>query len=342
MAICNQYVDALVSETLGLGTDIQQFMAAFLAHPAILRLKEISFLGALSPKYALKLQSPLYTQKEYNHDCDDGSRFDHSVHVAALASRFCTQLNLPNEVHKYALLWGLCHDIGTWPLSHTGEPAFSVLTNTTSSRLRQLFITRNGQLPERLLLTDLLCTWGIKPNSLLDVLNKELPKGIDGIQPLVELIRSPITPDTMEGMWRSGKCFSVHFEEPEKLIDAVHSTFFGDSVIAEGSSKEILTFWRRKSTIYNRYINSQRAIRWESQLASALFELFDGISLQDSLQLQEADVVAQLEQTNLRRDWRVFRYKPPLEYYVHPLRKRKLEHDTSLSGLERVLRKRVF
>jgi hypothetical protein len=93
-----------------------------------------------------------------------------------------------------------------------------------------------------------------------------------------QVVRSPLTPDTLEGIWRCG----VVFEVPVTLPADVVAAFVRQrrTVCVEGKRMPaILEFWRSKSDIYQRFINREDVITWESAWALALEQCCTGMSL---------------------------------------------------------------
>jgi hypothetical protein len=79
----------------------------------------------------------------------------------------------------------------------------------------------------------------------------------------------------------------------------------------------ILEFWRSKSDIYRRFINREDVILWESAWAVALQRCCSGVSLADSLELGEEELVRAVARSGLPTPSRVVRYKEPQEYIIN-------------------------
>ena len=97
------------------------------------RLHRATFLGILSPKFA---EAALVDVPVSFTGIADGSRYDHSIGAASLLLDICNNLSLSEESCRYAVAWGLIHDIATWPLSHTGEAAFHQSSSVTVNLTR--------------------------------------------------------------------------------------------------------------------------------------------------------------------------------------------------------------
>lgn len=81
----------------------------------------------------------------------------------------CRKLNLSPTTTKYAVVWGLLHDIGTWPLSHTSEIAFSSILNIGSRELRNKIIMGDSSIPNSFRLNRKLIDIGIDLKTLLSL-----------------------------------------------------------------------------------------------------------------------------------------------------------------------------
>ncbi|MBI3818852.1 MAG: HD domain-containing protein [Planctomycetes bacterium] len=319
--------------------EIADIAGPLLESPAFRRLGEITFLGILSPRFAPFAHSPLFARTSKHIGACDGSRASHSLGVALIALDVARSLGCSPIVQRYAVAWGLVHDIATWPLSHTGEFAFSRLTGTSTSELRRKMVLGASQLPSTLHIKRPLAEIGVDSDRLLALFAKQ-PESLesDELYHFAAIVASPLTPDALEGIWRSGLVFGVHVPSPEKTRRAFQSLLFGPS-LPPGSSGSVLTFWRRKSTIYRSFINRPTVMRWESAWSLAIGDAFPNISLVDSLHLQEESIVERVLSRGIPepKSIEISRYKPPLEYLVRPRRRRSLSLETDLRHLQRIL-----
>ena len=124
----------------------------------------------------------------------------HSISVALIMQFIVKKLKLKIESLKYALCWALLHDIATWPLSHTGEAAFSKITNTSSNELRKMMILGESKLPSELTLRHQLKKIKVDPIILLELFEKKNSLVDIELKKIWQIIHSPITPDTLDGM----------------------------------------------------------------------------------------------------------------------------------------------
>ena len=313
------------------------------------RLYGVTFLGILSPRYSNLPGHPLSTRKVKKQTLQsDGSRADHSLAIAELILRFCDIFSLSTNARRYGFAWALIHDIATWPLSHTGEVAFSELTGISHKRLRYMMVVGDPSLPSEFQLSNHICEMEICPKKLLLLLSKKIDKisETDGeFSQIYSLIHSAITPDTLEGIYRSGSAIGVQVPDPRSIMDSFDTEevdYINDTIVRKRSSKAVLEFWRRKKKIYETYINSSRAVSFESRWSRGIRENFDHISLVESLLLDEADVVDRVAENELPACDSTLRYKPPQEYFLDNSLKRKrlLQSDYPIENLTGMLKRR--
>ena len=209
------------------------------------RLGKVTFLGVLSPKYHKDIKTSLFNTKKTTALLDDGTRLDHSVNVAKLMLNLVNQLNLDESVERYAVAWGLLHDISTWPLSHTGDAAFSNVTGITTKQLRNMIISNDKRLPPTLTLGDALNSMKVDTSILLSLFDRK-PSHLDNeLSILWQIIHSPITPDSLEGIWRSSGVFGIDIPSPSKVQESITKDLF-DPIINRSKSNAALSFWRNK------------------------------------------------------------------------------------------------
>jgi hypothetical protein len=302
---------------------------------AFVRLGRITFLGVLSPRYRTLPKFPFaHIGKIY-----DGSRAQHSLGVASIVLRMTSILALSLRAQRYAAAWALSHDLATWPLSHTGEAGFSQVTEINSRHLRRGMIEGANWLPRRLTVISQLREMQIEPDLLLALTEKDDSSLDLELRILQRLIHSPITPDSIEGMARSGAVFGVPVPRPEELIAALYRDVFSDVVVDRKRSSNILRFWRNKGQIYERHINLWRSIEFESSWSRSIEDAYRRISAVDSLLLSERELIYTVLSKGVPRFREVRRYKHPLIYATSPEldQKRLLRRDTRVEDLRKLL-----
>ncbi len=328
--------------------------------PAFVRLSGITFLGILSPHFdtrgsgsppAPSAPNPVDTRGsgsppapsapnpvESSSTPDDGTRADHSLGVAAIAVDLARRLGLSTTTQRYAAAWGLLHDIATWPLSHTSEPAFARLTGVSARELRQMMILGDSRIPSALQVNRALDDMGVHPRSLLALFRGPAPYASIELHLLAQVIRSHLTPDTLDGMWRTGHVYGVTVPAPEEILAVLGRNLF-DVTVAPGGISLIGEFWERKGRIYGDHINTPQAMRRDSTWSLAIERTFADISLAASLELSEADVIRAVQRMGLPSIDSCDRYKPPHEYRFCASSARRMVGWTPISSLSSVLLK---
>ncbi len=321
-----------------------------LQSPAFQRLRDISFLGILAPRYWERVQPPacllLRSVGSKKAAGIGDSRADHSLAVARLCLSLVTKLGMPAVTHRYAVAWGLTHDIATWALSHTGEAAFSAITGTAVSKLRRMMILGSTQLPQELTVRRELAAMNVDARRLTSLFSREPPSASHrpnqteeehGMDALRSIVNCPLTPDTLDGIWRAGQELGLTVPEPGAVLESFGQSLFGP-MVPSACSRPALSFWRRKSDIYTRLINRKEVVSWESRCSMVLREHFASSSLVASLRLRDDALVAVLAGTPIGNSPSVFRYKAPRSYRLSAdhKRKRKLNGDTRVQQLDGV------
>lgn len=305
------------------------------------RLKKITFLGILSPKFTHFPDHPLSPTGVRRNIADDGSRADHSMGVAKLMLRFCDAFGFPEVTRKYAVSWALLHDIATWPLSHTGEAAFAMSTGVTHRELRQAMILGGEPLPRELDLSNDIKALGLDPRQLAGLFDARHEPEQYELRALHGVIHSAITPDTLEGIYRTGQSIGVFVPPPVTILDAIDATSpdIFDAIVRRKNSGPVLKFWRAKSVIYSNFINSDRAIIFESRWSHAIHLAYPQVSVFESLLLHEDDVIDTVQKRGLPTFEAVVRYKPPNKYFLHGSlkHKKRLRKDQPIRSLKGVL-----
>lgn len=272
---------------------------------AVQRLGGISFLGVLSRRYTRGLEDAP----------NEGSRLDHSIGVAELALQVSKQLQLGALAERYSVAWGLVHDIATWPLSHTSEPAFVNVTGVSGKVLRERIVLGHASLPRQLWLGSALREMGVEPRILLSLFERHPPNHLP-LRMLWQVTHSPLTPDTLEGIRRAGIAFGSAVPSPHLILRGIARSLF-DVTFRRSAWRSIRSFWVAKSKVYSHHINTRVAVRQESQWARAIEIAFPRTTLGKSMELIEEHILERVRQFELPQIEFAFRYKPPLAYMVN-------------------------
>ena len=303
------------------------------------RLYKISFLGILSPRFAYLPDHPFSRKKEVKtgQTQDDESRAHHSLEVATLVLRFCDLLSLSEQTRKYAVAWALLHDIATWPLSHTSEAAFTSITGLTHKALRRKMVMGDSSFPKDYWMKDAILEMGIEPNLLIALFDKNGKPNDQCFGQLHSFIHSPITPDTLEGIQRARRAFGIHVSSPGSVLASFENDLF-DTMIARRHSGPVLKFMREKKEVYEKYINTQHAIIYESRWTDAIKNMYGSLSLVESFELMENEMVARVFQSGLPEFQAIGRYKAPRTYIIDETlrKKRTLLVDRKLEDLDQI------
>ena len=303
------------------------------------RLHNISFLGILSPRFAHLPDHPLSPKKDTKTRLlrDDASRADHSLAVANIVLTFCERFSLAEQTRRYAIAWALLHDIATWPLSHTSEAAFTRITGVTHKALRHKLIIGDPSIPKDYRLGDAIRQMDIDPDQVLVLFDKSTKPKDPCLDLLYSFIHSAVTPDTLEGIYRSRHALGIDVLPPSDVLASFERDLL-NTMIPRKHSRPVLKFMREKKEIYEKYINTQQAIEYESRWTDAILLLFGSISLIDSLELMEDEVVTQVCQLGLRDFQSVGRYKAPRQYIIDKTlaKKRILLRDQRLEDLDHI------
>ncbi len=317
---------------------IKELCEPVLQEPSFTRLNEITFLGVLSPKFDNLMPDCEYKPVwNYRKLYNDGTRKDHSLGVASIILDQVEYFNFNEKNKKLAVCWALLHDIATWPLSHTSEPAFSSITKTSSRKLREMIILGSKQLPESFNITKSLKKSGIDPSVLIELFNKEHYPGDKDLKKLWCLIHSPVSPDTIEGMWRTGYVYHIKFPRAVEYQHKIHLNLF-EPYIDKTDSSLFISFWKSKSKVYSEHINSNSMLLWESAWSNSIKKYYSNVALIDSLNIKETDIINTVVKNGIDFGSRLNKYKEPQQYFVKN-NKRKLD-TINLSLLGEYLSKR--
>ena len=301
--------------TMGISGATREVVRPIVRSCAFGRLRGITFLGILSPTYKQVPDFPL----AYNRStmfASDRTRAHHSIAVASLAMQVSLDLGISEAAVGYAVAWGLLHDVATWPLSHTGEAAFSDSTNTNAGVLRRMMILGSDCLTPSLSLHVPLKEAGIDHETLLALFDKR-QSGFDQDLAIVHnLIHSALTPDTLEGMYRSGVVLGVEVPHPKLFVRGFERDLVADVRLKQDHSGVAFKFWRSKSRIYADHINNPRTVAFESKWSRTIQNRFGRLGLNESLALSEAEIVHRVTDTVTANPSDLLRYKPPSKYLI--------------------------
>jgi hypothetical protein len=326
--------------------NIAEIGRPILASWAFHRLQRVSFLGILSPRYRGLPGHPLQHTRVLS---DDGNRAQHSIGVAYLLHRLMVSFKYRNSTIAYGVAWALSHDISTWPLSHTGEAAFKHLIS--SSKLREKQIRGDSSLPRKFHIARQLSEMGVEGEVLLQLFNKKERPFDRDLAELWELLHSPVTPDTLEGMHRAAEVRSVRIPDPKLMVDSLYLDQTRSMRIRKSKSDLFFQFWRAKEKIYGGWINSAATVRFESAWSLAIRDSHQGIDTPHALDLQEEEMVqsAMHRFPHLREASQIdspdsdneLRYKPPLKYEIERnFRSRvRLPEDAKVKDLSSIFQK---
>lgn len=282
------------------------------------RLRGISFLGILSPRYAIISNNPIFKRGAINLSAcaKDGSRAEHCIGVARLAFQICEELRLTEEQKRYAAVWGLLHDLGNWPLSHTAQQAFSDVLGVRSKTVREWMVVSDQRVPRQYHVSDKLEACGIDPDRLLRLFQRSPDPDLQSVS---DLLRSKLTPDMIEGIWRSGRAFGLERYDPDSLRFAWCRDLANDFMIRPEYLSEAVCFWRTKREIYSRFFSSKSTVQFESKWSWAVRHYFQsvGISLESSLAMDEEWLVNEISENipKCRKD--IHRWKPPIKQTIN-------------------------
>lgn len=205
---------------------------------AFLRLKDISFLGAL----------------DYTHEGSDKikkqdrSRAGHSLYVAALANYISNLRHYPAELKRHLIIAGLLHDIGHAPLSHSAEPYIKKAIGYGHHEAGEQII--QGKVPIGRELYKLL-----RQHVDLELIVR-LIDATASTEDGGDLFSSPLNIDTIDGIIRS-HAYLTGFRSTQCRL-SIAKAAFGESL---PSRLNILdSFWDMKHRVYSNLINNEYSL----------------------------------------------------------------------------------
>lgn len=300
-------------------------LAPIVASRAFSRLGGITFLGALSPRFRSgNVQRAL-----------DGSRRSHSLGVALLNLGVARKLGFAEATQRYAAACGLLHDIGNWPLSHSGEWAFCRLTGRTTRELRRELIVGADTIPASLRLRDVVLSSGLDVDVLVAMLEHRHRDLAGELRELSCFLASPLVPDTFEGMWRCGGVLGIEVPKPDAVVG--YWVRDGHQIrVRRGSELSLIEFWRSKAQIYESFFNRPDIVCEESAWGQAILSQFAGLSPAASLALSEDDVVERVMACGLPTNVTFSRYKAPCGYRVNLSSGEQMPLDATLEQVAKI------
>jgi HD superfamily phosphohydrolase len=275
-----------------------------LGYSPILRLLNVSFLGALSS----------------GHDEVD-TRFQHSLGTAYIASTIADASRLTPRSRRYLVAHGLLHDIAHWPLAHTCEATFEELTRHSGKSLRAAMITGDPSVPSEYRIRMRLSRLGLDPAIVLALLEKRPvlrhPVGLE-VKAILDIVSSPINPDTLDGIFRSAHL--VHLPCPDPLEVVLAFTREADAVCIFRDRLPLLDdFWISKARVYRQFINRPDSKIWETRYAKAALERLRDANTRDALGYHEDRIRDELENWLAHvhdSDVTRFAFRPPRTYFI--------------------------
>jgi hypothetical protein len=309
--------------------EIVDQMGPVLDSAAFRRLDDITFLGILSPRYS----DVGAKHVKYVPGLSDGSRASHSLAVALLGWDLTRALGLPECAQRHILAWGLLHDIGNWPLSHTAEFAFTRLTDLTPRAIRREMVIGSKSIPEEFRLHDALRASGLDVQWLLGLFEHDMERLSGELRDVLAILASPLTPDAVEGMWRCGRLIEEPVVAPQSMIEWLFRSRTGQLCVRPDRAASVLAFWRSKMRIYESFFNAHEIIELESAWSQTIMQVFPRMSAAESMFVSESDVVARVMSRGLPAHAPFSRYKTPVAYDLVPEPERRLGEGPPLAQL---------
>ena len=199
-----------------------------LSSPSLVRLHEVSFLGAID--YLLS-PAPLEHHR---------TRLDHTIGVAAIAVLYAHTASLEELKRDELTAAALLHDVGHGPLSHTLEPFFEDKFGFDHHKIGHDIIL--GREPFDAKINNILFEFGLDPIriSLL----------IDGClydEAYNDAFAHPVNIDTIEAIDRSYNLINKEQAFPH-MGDVLHAHFCTEKSAFDD-------FWHRKADVYKYLID---------------------------------------------------------------------------------------
>ena len=212
----------------------------FAAVPAIRRLRDVSFLGAID---ASQPGTPF----------GSGSRLDHVIGVARITESICKARQLTTAQTSTCIAVAMLHDIGHTIFSHSGE-----------RYLKFKFRVDHNEMTKRKLFSEIDTIRSVARKHDVNMVHcmDYITHKINYKNSYVDnIFNNPLNPDTIEGIFRSATYFreEVRLDYFDKLIEFVSNTFPAGAQYGD-------YFWALKDKIYNQYIYSDASLQLENVL----------------------------------------------------------------------------
>lgn len=209
---------------------------------AFRRLQSIHFLGSID--YLLAVGNKGVEERH--------NRYDHSLAVATLASRFLQWHDIARDEYEAIVVSALLHDIGHAPLSHSLEPSFRSLFELDHHLVGERILRGEEKIGQRL-------SKALERNGINNFKVMALISGVgNGIGK--ELFSRQINIDTIEGIIRSASYQNrpAVLLNPLEVIDAF-------ARLGKGAEEILDEFWLLKNRVYSSVIQN-----WKGLIADLL------------------------------------------------------------------------
>lgn len=218
------------------------------------RLRNISFLGAIE-RFGKAENTRRYISA--------GSRYEHSLGVAALILHLRDHLNMSPGEFRIAFVHALLHDIGHGPFSHSSEDFFQHKYGIDHHTVLQKLI-ENAQSPISVILR----------HYSLWIDYRRFVKRPACVPIVSAIFYGPINVDTIEGILRAASFFGIDPElDMESIVDSVSK--------ASIALKPLDRFWNLKSKVYNEYIFGSKQSKCDNLLSDVLLSVEDEVEVTD-------------------------------------------------------------
>lgn len=218
---------------------LHPLLTSLIQTAAFQRLKDVRFLGGID--YVL-IPRPNGAPNNTRYN-----RFQHSIGVALLATKYAEIRQLPENLRLLASAAALLHDVGHAPLSHSLEPLFEREFGINHHQATtDIILGRSGLSND---VWRLLVGSGLNPEEVVEVISGRS-------DPFEGFFAGPINFDTIEGILRSRQYLKPGanaFTPEAVLMSAINRSSQGDANIVD-------RFWSYKDDVYRFLIRSERGV----------------------------------------------------------------------------------